>query len=204
MTFPRFLGTGLLVTMLIASASPASVAADAEMPDQVVTAAAQDVMQRFAGRHLTQDDCVAGLNALIESYADLGLTTGQILGRHWVKADDTQKAELIKLVHDYLIGSWSGHLNDVPADQHIDIVGSEAGDDNRTIVHSILVTPDGDIAVDWTVDHTTTGRDVISDIKVEGVSMVQTLRADFTAVIRANDGKIQPLIDALRSKIKSY
>ena len=200
----RFFSACLLVLTLLATAPSPAAAETADGPAQVVMSAVNDVMAQFGGKHLSQDECVAGLSALIDRYADLAMTTGRILGYHWGKADDSQKNDLINLVRNYLIGSWAGHLNDVPNDQHIDIVGTEDGDDNRSVVHSVLLTADGNVPVDWTTDLEAGGRWVITDIKVDGVSMVQTLHGDFTAVIRANDGKIQPLIDALRSKIKSY
>jgi len=200
----RFFPVCLLILALLAAMPSLAVAESVEGPNQVVIAAVNDVMVRFGGKHLSQDECVTGLAALIDRYGDLTMTTGRILGYHWAKADETQKNDLIKLVRDYLIGSWAGHLNDVPSDQHFDIVSTEGGDDNRSIVHSVMPTADGDVPVDWTIDRLASGRLVITDIKVDGVSMVQTLHGDFTAVIRANDGKIQPLIDALRSKIKSY
>ena len=200
----RFFSACLLVLTLLATAPSPAAAETADGPAQVVMSAVNDVMAQFGGKHLSQDECVAGLSALIDRYADIAMTTGRILGYHWGKADDSQKNDLINLVRNYLIGSWAGHLNDVPNDQHIDIVGTEDGDDNRSVVHSVLLTADGNVPVDWTTDLEAGGRWVITDIKVDGVSMVQTLHGDFTAVIRANDGKIQPLIDALRSKIKSY
>ena len=203
MALARFFSAFLLALTLF-NGAPA-VAGDADGPDQLVAAAVNEVMQRFGGKTLSQEECAAGLGALIDTYGDLGLTTSRILGHHWKRADDAQKSDPIKLVRDYLISSWAGHLNDVPPGQQFHILAAAAaGEDNRAIVQSVLLTPDGDISVDWTVEHTDGGRFVISDIKVEGVSMAQTMRGDFTAVIRANDGKIQPLIDALRTKIRSY
>ena len=40
----------------------------------------------------------------------------------------------------------------------------------------------------------------ITDVKVEGVSMVMTRRADFNSYIQQNGGKVQPLIDELESR----
>ncbi|HIJ63170.1 MAG TPA: ABC transporter substrate-binding protein [Rhodospirillaceae bacterium] len=201
MILARLFSAALLVLTLL---NVAPAAADTDGPDRVVEAAVNEVIQRFGGKTLSPDDCVAGLGALIDTYGDLGLTTGRILGYHWNKADQAQKSDLTKLVRDYLIGSWAGHLNDVPTGHQFHILGAASSEDNRAIVQSVLITPDGDVPVDWTVERSDGGRNVITDIKVEGVSMVQTLRSDFTAVIRANDGKIQPLIEALRNKIRSY
>ena len=110
-----------------------------------------------------------------------------------------------RLVLDYLIGSWSDHLNGVPTNQHIQILGTEAlVDQTRMLVLSELVTPEDRVPVDWTVAHTPSGRWVVVDVAVEGVSVVRTMKSDFTAIIRANGGQLEPLMAALRQKIASY
>ena len=40
----------------------------------------------------------------------------------------------------------------------------------------------------------------ITDVKIEGVSMVMTRRSDFNSYIQQNGGKVQPLIDELEAR----
>jgi phospholipid transport system substrate-binding protein len=42
----------------------------------------------------------------------------------------------------------------------------------------------------------------ITDVKVEGVSMVMTRRSDFNSYIQTNGGKVQPLIDELEARAR--
>ena len=43
----------------------------------------------------------------------------------------------------------------------------------------------------------------ITDVKIEGVSMVMTRRSDFNSYIQNNGGKVEPLIDELEAAGRS-
>ena len=43
----------------------------------------------------------------------------------------------------------------------------------------------------------------ITDVKIEGVSMVMTRRSDFNSYIQNNGGKVEPLIDELEARAAS-
>jgi len=58
------------------------------------------------------------------------------------------------------------------------------------------------IRVDWRITFPD-GRYKIIDIVVEGVSMVQTQRSEFSSVIRRSGGKVEGLLTALREKAVS-
>ena len=40
----------------------------------------------------------------------------------------------------------------------------------------------------------------ITDVKIEGVSMVMTRRSDFNSYIQSNGGKVEPLIEELEAR----
>ena len=69
-----------------------------------------------------------------------------------------------------------------------------------TIVDSRLNQTSGQpIKLEWEVRQVPAGLR-ITDVKVEGVSMVMTRRSDFNSYIQQNGGKVQALIDELEAR----
>jgi len=57
--------------------------------------------------------------------------------------------------------------------------------------------------VEWAVTETASGRPVIVDLSVDGVTLVTTLKADFTSIIRLASGRLEALFDPLRRKVSA-
>jgi phospholipid transport system substrate-binding protein len=196
----------LLLVLAIVSVTGNRIARaeDGAEARQLVSAVAGEAMQTFVGTTLTPADRDSKLKGLIDKYGDLKLSGQDVLGRYWAKASTAQQERFIDLFCEYALGSWSSHLTDIPPGQHIDVISSEVNAAGRIIVHSLAVTPTGSAPVDWTVARETDGRWVVIDTTAEGVSVVQTMKADFTAIIRANGGSVEALLDVLDKKVASY
>ena len=71
-----------------------------------------------------------------------------------------------------------------------------------SVVDSKLSQTNGQpINIQWEVRDTGQGLR-ITDVKIEGVSMVMTHRSDFNSYISGHGGKVGPLIDELEAKAK--
>ena len=71
---------------------------------------------------------------------------------------------------------------------------------NVTVVASKLNQSNGQpISIQWEVRDSGQGLR-ITDVKIEGVSMVMTRRSDFNSYISSHGGKVEPLIDELEAK----
>lgn len=121
------------------------------------------------------------------------------MGRYWRQADDAQREEYVALFEDVIVDSWSkrftrysGESFDVREAKPL----SGDGDETVTIVKSLVWTsPESPIRVDWRV----ASNGVIfkiTDVTVEGVSMANTQRDEYTALAR-QDG-VDGLLDRLR------
>ena len=55
------------------------------------------------------------------------------------------------------------------------------------------------IVIQWEVRESGQGLR-ITDVKIEGVSMVMTRRSDFNSYIQNNGGKVEPLINELEAR----
>ena len=77
-------------------------------------------------------------------------------------------------------------------------------DESQALVQTTLKRPNTDkpLRVDWRVRGTADKLGVI-DIMVEGLSMAQTQRSEFTSVLRANGGDVGALMANLESRLEA-
>ncbi len=191
----------LAVTLFAAPAARADEVADAQT---LVNHLMSDAIATFGGKSLPMAERGRQLRRMIGQYADVDLAAKDILGRYWDKASPAQQAEFKPLVVDYAVGSWSRQLSDLPTDQRVEFTTSETTPSGRLLLHSLMHNSNDVTPVDWIIGHAADGHLVIADVAISGVSIVHTMHADFSTIIRANGGQLPPLFDALRTKIASY
>ena len=189
----------LLLALLVSR--PA--AADPVQARLLVQAAADDTMTTFAGKKMTSDQAREALRPIIAKYCDMPTESRQILGRYWTKASPSSQREFALLLERFIVTSFGGMLNAIPAGMRIEVEDAETLGD-KIVVHSFAASPGEDeTPLDWVIVDTAEGRPVITDVSVDGAAMIETLRADFTAVIRSASGGVEGLFEPLRLKIKT-
>lgn len=136
---------------------------------------------------------------LMKEGFDIRQITQLVLGRYWRQATEEQQQELVQLLEDYLVQLYSVRFTQY-ANVSLQVNGVRP-ESEGTLVHSTLVRPSGPpVNLDWRVEEDD-GAFTITDLVVEGVSMVITQRSEFASVIRQGGGQIQALIDVLRRKV---
>lgn len=194
----------LAITVAVAIAIVApfpAAAADNQAAINLVATAVDDVISTFAGKVLVKDEQARLFRAEIERFSDPRLLSAAILGRYWDRLSDAEKTEFQHLLIDYIVAIWGEGLSDVSASTKVDIRGTETTGD-RIIVHTIVAdAADGPSVVDWTVTTNGSNAPVIADIAADGISIIKTVKADFTAVLRTNGGQPDALFQAMRQKI---
>jgi len=123
------------------------------------------------------------------------------LGKHVRRADEQQMAEFLKLFEDFIVVTYALRFSEYSGKTFsIRSVRSEPGRD--TLVLTEILGPSGGppFRVDWQV-RSENGTNKIIDVKVEGVSMSVSQRAEFGSVIQRQGG-VDGLILQLRSKTK--
>ncbi len=126
-----------------------------------------------------------------------------ILGRHWRKANEQEREEYLRLFEDLMVVSYVDRFASY-AGEPLDIKKTLAIDDVNATVYTEIMQPGGapPVHVDWRVARKD-GLYKIVDVVVEGTSMSNTLRSDFSSTIRQRGGKVSGLLAALRKKTKS-
>lgn len=197
----RVLASALAVTACLAAA-PAH-ADDVTDGQAMVKELMNSAIKDFGGKKVPAEQRNALVHAYIEKYGSVPLSAQDILGRYWTRATPEEQTEFESLAVDYAIGSWGKQLDDMPVDQSITFTSSETTPEGRIVLHSLVTNTDM-TPVDWQLAHTPEGKLVLADVAINGAAMVQTMKADFTTIIRSNGGKVSALLDALKTKIASY
>jgi phospholipid transport system substrate-binding protein len=125
-----------------------------------------------------------------------------VLGRYWRMASPAQQKEFLNQFDNYVVYVYTARLSDFGG-QQFKITGARQ-DRDAVLVSSDVITPGAPqpLKVDWRLSYH--GGDYkISDIIVDGISMLVTQRSEFASVIQRQGGQVQGLIDMMRRKTAS-
>lgn len=125
-----------------------------------------------------------------------------VLGRYWRIASPEEQKEFLKLFEDYVVYVYTARLSDFEGEQFK--INSARPDQDTVIVSTDVVTPGAPqpLKVDWRLV-TDDGAYKITDVIVDGVSMLVTQRSEFASVIQRHGGQVQGLLDLMREKTAS-
>ena len=141
----------------------------------------------------------AAIQQVLQTKFDLPYMAQTALGTHWAKATPEQQARFVKATETAEAKAYAERFGQY-AGQTLAIGKTTSRPNGAFIVDSRLNQANGQpIKLEWEVRQLPTGLR-ITDVKIEGVSMVMTRRSDFNSYIQQNGGKVQPLIDELESR----
>lgn len=137
--------------------------------------------------------------ALLNDTFDMNTIARFSLGRYWRVADAAQKKEYLTLFNKMVLDVYSQRFGEYQG-QNIEVVSAREAGKRDAMVKSVI-SGNGmpDIDVDWRVRYKD-GKYKIIDVMIEGVSMAQTQRSDFSSVIQRGGGNIEVLLNHLRGK----
>lgn len=130
-------------------------------------------------------------------------TIGQwVLGRYWAKATAEQRREYLRLFEEMIVVTYLNRFKRYSGESLIvtrALVDDQSGD---AMVFSQIKRPSGSAPLDiaWRVRPKGDSFKIV-DVSVEGVSMSQTQRTEFSSVIRRNGGQIEGLLAEMRQKV---
>ncbi|WP_339630205.1 ABC transporter substrate-binding protein [uncultured Sneathiella sp.] len=123
-----------------------------------------------------------------------------VLGQSWRNATETQREEFLKVFRDFMVASYSDKIGSYSGED-LQIKNATSLNDKESLVHSLIVRPDGPpIKLDWRVRKTDNGEKIV-DVIIEGLSMAQTHRSEFASVV--SQSGVDGLIEKLKDQIKT-
>ena len=183
----------LFAAPALAGNSPATAGAAAFIKDL-----ADNALTSLTTKDITIAERQKRFRELLSDAFDMPVIGRFVLGRHWRKSNPAQREEFLSLFEDFVVQAYANRFANYNGEQfQVDEVRPA---ENAEIVYSRIVRPDGPaIRIEWRVMRPD-GKNRITDVVVEGVSMGITQRAEFASVIRQSGGKLEGLLAALRKK----
>lgn len=137
----------------------------------------------------------AAIMQVLETKFDLPAMGRTTLGTHWNSATEEQRSRFLKAVATAEAKSYSDRFGQY-AGQTLSVGRVTPRNNGSSIVDSRLTQTSGQpIKLEWEIRG-----DRITDVKVEGVSMVMTRRSDFNSYIQNHGGKVDALIQELEAR----
>jgi phospholipid transport system substrate-binding protein len=122
-----------------------------------------------------------------------------VLGRYWRSASEEERQEFLKLFEDYVVYVYGTRLSELNGETFR--LRSSRSDGDGTIVSTDVFTAGANapIKVDWRLI-AENGAFKITDVIIEGISLMVTQRSEFASVIQRHGGQIGGLLALMREK----
>src|SRR5690606_1193790 len=106
--------------------------------------------------------------------------------RYWKSASDAQQARYLGLFEDLMVVTYAPRFQNYGGEK-LSITATRAIENEQWMVQSAIGKPGGskELRVDWRVRKADNTFRII-DIMVEGLSMAQTQRSEFSSVLKNN------------------
>ncbi len=203
MTVAR-LALAIVAAFFLCGAPPAPAEAKPTSPDQFIAELGQGVIKTITDDSTPTTEKEQSFRRMFNEAFDPEELTKFVLGRHWRTATDAQRKEFRQLFEDLTVKTYSSRFSQYSGEQFVVKDSKPAPEGDEHFVPSAIERPNGPpLRIDWRVRRNGDGWR-ITDIIVEGVSMALTYRQEYASFIQKNDGKVQALIDRMKSKAAEH
>lgn len=187
----------LAISLTLLRAAGAAPATD---PTDFVRDFGNRVIATVADDSLSPGQRQAALERLLRAGVDARRIGRFALGKYARRASKPERAEFDRLFAAGIVATYSRHLGSYEGET-LQVRGAQLRGEQGALVSSRVIRPNGPaVAVDWHLrDDAGTWR--IVDVVIEGISMALTQRAEFAAVIRAGNGRLEGLLARLREQV---
>jgi phospholipid transport system substrate-binding protein len=195
------LSSVLLVLAMMAALARGAHANEGQEAADFVRDFSNRAIVMLSDESLDQEARIEEFRQLLTAGFHLELIGKFVLGRHWRRASEAERAEFAQLFEDYLVASYAQKLSEYGGEKLV-VQGGRPKGKSGAVVASRVVPPEGaPFQVEWRLRRAGDDWRII-DVVVEGVSMAVTQRSEFSSVIASRGGKIDGLLDALRRQIQ--
>lgn len=186
-----------LAALVAFAFAPAAMAADTAGAREFVDTVAQKVLAISSDSSLNASGKTAKIEALFSDKVDIDFVAKFALGKHWRTATEAQRSAYVNAYKPFILKNYAGRLARYSGQTYT--LKTPRADGDASIVPMEINDPNGqNIFVDYRLSGT--GKNFkITDIVVEGVSMLSTQRSEFNAIVDKKG--VDGLIDALKSQV---
>jgi len=123
-----------------------------------------------------------------------------VLGRHWRRATPAQRKAYLKVFERLIVKTYTVRLSQY-AGEKFQVRAASGPNGGAYSVDSVVIQPGrASIPLRWSIRRAKAGLRIV-DVVIENLSMAQTQRDEFAAILRQR-GSIDGLIEALQEKMR--
>jgi phospholipid transport system substrate-binding protein len=188
-----------LVTMAPLSVSTAAHAQSAADARTMVQNMATRALKVLADKSVSRAQREAEFATLFKQNFHIRTIGVFVLGRHWRRATPEQRKAYLEVFERLIVKTYTVRLSQY-AGEKFRIRGASGPDNGAYTVDSEVVREGrAPIPLRWAIRKSRSGLKIV-DVVIENLSMAQTQRDDFAAILRQR-GSIDGLIKALQDKM---
>ena len=194
---PLSLAAALAAALTLAAPARADAVAESR---QVIGALAETVVAILANKGLPKAQREARFRAIYQANFDNAIIAASVMGPPWRIASPEARQEYLQVFEIYVAKVYAAQLSTYSGEK-LEVTKAEADGPGATIESRIVDPKTGRIVdIKWRL-RPTDGKFKVRDVLIENISMAQTQRREFAAVLQQRGGKAEGLIAAIREKI---
>lgn len=191
----------LILAVCIGFVSTANAEVDATKAEDFIKTTTAKGVEQIINANVSQQEKDKRFYDLLNGALDMDFIGQFVLGRNWRTATAQQRKDFINVYRDLNIATWSKRFNEFKGKNFVFKGTSPSSSKGQVFVNTIVPMDQGEPAkVLWRVREKN-GNYKIVDIVIEGVSLAQASRSEYTAFIKNNAGGIDALIKNLNEKL---
>lgn len=191
----------LVLSALCISAPPAPAHAATEaQASRYISDIGDQVIAIIRNKTTPRAQKAGTLEGIFADSVDFPWVARFVMGRFWREASETQRARYTELYQRFLVRHYASLFSEYSGGSFRILHTRDDGDGEFTIGLQIQsgVEAGEPVVIDFRVRAGNASRFKVFDVIIEGVSMLTTQRAEFTAIL--NDKGIDYLIEQLEKK----
>lgn len=188
-----------LFLFVYSGAAISSQEADLKNAKSFIEKVAGDVINGIINTDKSRDVKIKELRAILTSDLDMDKISKLVLSRNWNAATEAQKKEFSSVFTSVNVLTWVDRFEEFKGNA-IDILNAEPSQrEGQYFVNSTILFAGEKTSIAWRVEKSSNCFKVI-DIVIQGVSMLQTYRNEYSSVIASSANGVEDLITLLKNK----
>lgn len=181
--------------------APASEPARFEHPAaEKIDALGAEAMALLSDASMSEETRQLHFREMLARELDIPLLARFMLGRYWRKATPEARQAYEDAFAAYVLSRYTILLGGAREIEGFEVVGATTTETGDVLVETRIRRGGAEpIKTGWRM-RDRDGRFVVIDLVVEGLSMAQTQRQEFTSILRSNGGRVEGLISVLKEK----
>ena len=190
-----------VATFLMSFTFNANAQVNAEKAEDFIKSTTAKGVEDIINANVSDEEKDKRFYDLLNNALDMDFIGQFVLGRNWRTATPTQRADFIKVYRDLNIKTWSKRFNEFKGKNFVFKGTAPSTSKGQVFVDTEVPMDQGAPAkVLWRVKEK--GNDYkIVDIVIEGVSLAQASRSEYTSFIKNNPGGLDALIKDLSDRL---